>query len=327
VTRTTRSYAYLVAGVVIESPEPLPSLVPANSPADLVIGWGTSAPIPGRLLRSIESEGSDWLRVEEVEGATNYVFPGLGAFIVEPDSRRVTCCPDTGTQSNTMWHLLLDQVLPLHLASQGEFVLHASSVGTGDERNGRAILFLGESGAGKSSTAMGCSLVGATLIGDDFARISLDVDPPAVAPANVGVRLWEEMVAAISPHEPGTPVAEYTSKMRVFPSPARSAVITDPLPIGALVFLGTRLPTATEPLLETISSAEAFVHLLEGSYRVTVADHEDRLRAMDQAARLLNSVPSVRLSMPENVDDLSASCARVLELVQDVVQPALSPAR
>jgi hypothetical protein len=48
---------------------------------------------------------------------------------------------------------------------------------------------------------------------------------------------------------------------------------------------------------------------------------------VDQAARLVNCVPSVRLRMPENVGDLSASCARVLELVQDVGQPALSPAR
>jgi len=323
VTRTRPSYSYRISGLVIEAPEPLQSLVPADSPADLVITWAVSPPVRGRLLRRVENEGSVWLRIEAVHGGTSYVFPELGTFIVQPDSRRVTCCPDVGTQSYTMWHLLLDQVLPLHLASQGEFVLHASSVATGDEPHGRAILFLGESGAGKSSTAIGCSLVGATLLGDDFALISLDADPPAVTPANVGVRLWEEMVGAISPDEPGVPVAEFTSKMRVFPSPAIRAV-TDPLPIGALVFLGPRLPAASEPLLENISSAKAFVHLLESSYRVTVADHEDRLRAMDQAARLVNSVPSVRLRMPENVDDLSASCATVLKLVQDVIQPALS---
>jgi hypothetical protein len=326
-TRTTRSYVYRIAGVVIEVPGPLPSLVPADSPADLVVSWGASPGVPGRLLRSVENEGSVWLRIEAVDGGTSYFFPGLGAFIVQPDSRRVMCCPDVGTQSYTMWHLLLDQVLPLHLASQGEFVLHASSVATGDEPHGRAILFLGESGAGKSSTAIGCSLVGATLLGDDFALISLDTDPPAVTPANVGVRLWEEMVGAISPDEPGVPVAEFTSKMRIFPSAARSRAVTDPQPIGALVFLGPRLPAGSEPLLENISSAKAFMHLLEGSYRVTVSDPEDRLRAMDQAARLVNSVPSVRLSMPENVDDLSSSCERVLELVQDVGQPALSPAR
>ena len=322
--RATCSYAYRIAGVVIETPQPLPSLVPADSSADLVIGWGVSPTVPGRLLRSVEYEGSVWMRIEAVDGGTSYVFPGLGSFVVEPDTRRVTCSPDVGTQSYTMWHLLLDQVLPLHLVSQGEFVLHASSVATGDEPHGRAILFLGESGAGKSSTAIGCSLVGATLLGDDFALISLDTDPPAVTPANVGVRLWEEMVGAISPDEPGVPVAEFTSKMRVFPSPASFRAGTDPLPIGALVFLGPRLPAGSEPLLETISSAKAFMHLLEGSYRVTIGDPEDRLRAMDQAARLVNSVPSARLRMPENVDDLSASCARLLELVQDVFQPALS---
>jgi hypothetical protein len=302
-------------------------MVPADSPADLVVSWGVGPPLAGHLLRSVEHEGSVWLRIEAVHGGTSYVFPELGTFIVQPDSRRVTCCPDVGTQSYTMWHLFLDQVLPLHLASQGEFVLHASSVATGDEPHGRAIVFLGESGAGKSSTAIGCSLVGATLLGDDFARISLNADPPAVTPANVGVRLWEEMIGAISPHEPGLPVAEFTSKMRVFPSTASFRAVTDPLPIGALVFLGPRLPAAIEPLLENISSAEAFIHLLEGSYRVTVADPEGRLRAVDQAARLVNCVPSVRLRMPENVGDLSASCARVLELVQDVGQPALSPAR
>jgi hypothetical protein len=327
VNRATCSYTYRIAGVVIETPQPLPSLVPADSPADLLIGWGLSPTVPGRLLRSVEYEGSVWMRIEAVDGGTSYFFPGLGSFVVEPDTRRVTCSPDAGVQSNTMWHLLLDQVLPLYLVSQGEFVLHASSVVTGDELNGRAILFLGESGAGKSSTAIGCALVGATLLGDDFALISLDVDPPTVAPANVGVRLWEEIAAAVSPDDPGAPVAEFTSKVRIFPSAARSRAVTDPQPIGALVFLGPRLPAATEPLLETISSAEAFMRLLEGSYRVTVSDPEDRLRAMDQAARLVNSVPSVRLRMPENVDDLSSSCERVLELVQDVGQPALSPAR
>lgn len=327
-TSSTRSYAYRIAGVVVELPEFLHWLVREDSAPDFVVSWGVVPPrVSGRLLRAVEHDGFVWLRIEVVNTATSYTFPGLGGFIVQPDSGKIGCWAETQTQSNTMWHLLVDQVLPLHLASQGQFVLHASSVATGGERHSRAILFLGESGAGKSSTAMGCEHVGATLLGDDFARISLDVDPPAITPANVGVRLWEEMVAAISPEQRAAPVAEFTSKLRVVPSPARSQVITDSLPIGALVFLGPRLPTANEPLFETISSATAFMHLLEGSYRVTVADAEDRLRAVDQAARLVNAVPSVRLSMPENVDGISASCARVLELIQDILQPALPPTR
>jgi hypothetical protein len=324
---TTQANSYLVAGLVIEAPESIPSLVPADSPADFVIGWGDGPPAPGRLLRNVEHDGSAWIRIEAVDGGISYAFPGLGVFVVQSGSRRVICCPDAGTQVHTMWHLLLDQVLPLHLVSQGEFVLHASSVATGDVQHNRAILFLGESGAGKSSTAIGCALAGATLLGDDFARISLDVDPPAVAPANVGVRLWEKMVAAISLDEPSVAVAEYTSKRRVFPSDASSTAVTDSVAIGALVFLGPRLPSATEPLLETISAAQAFMLLLEGSYRLTVAAPEERLRVMDQAAHLVNSVPSVRLQMPENVDDLRSSCVRVLELIQEVVQHSLALAR
>ena len=90
-------------------------------------------------------------------------FPDLADFAVSKDAREISCCPGPDIPSDTIRHLLLDQVIPLVLSKQGGLVLHGSAVLTPHG----AVAFLGETGQGKSTLASSFSGKGSPVLTDD----------------------------------------------------------------------------------------------------------------------------------------------------------------
>ena len=307
-----------MAGLIVVAPEPLP-LGPesGHDTPDLLVRWHDCA--DPCLSPRRPGAAPDWLHVETTGETVTYGFPGIGRIDVSRASPDVVLHPDPGTQQHTMWHLLLDQVIPLDLAERGELVLHAGSVAVGNGSARRAVLFLGESGTGKSTAALGCVLSGAALLGDDFARISLDREGAQVVPANTGVRLWEDAAAAAPAGAAAHQVAEYTSKVRIgAAAESGSHRVTEPVPIGALAVLGDRLPEGARPTVEPIAPSGAFAQVLSQAFRLDVPPPHARVQSMDQAARLVDQVPAVRVRLPESLADLAPACAQVLDRIADL---------
>jgi len=76
-------------------------------------------------------------------------FPGFADFCISANAREISCHPLPGIPSETLRHLLLDQVLPRCLAHQGKIMVYASAV----QFEQGLLLFIGDSGAGKSTLA------------------------------------------------------------------------------------------------------------------------------------------------------------------------------
>ncbi len=95
-------------------------------------------------------------------------FPLLADFVISNDGRRIAGWAARESCRETIRHLLLDQVLPRLLSHQGHLVLHAGGV-TSDHG---AIVFLGESGLGKSTLCSSFNQAGFALLSDDFLLLS-----------------------------------------------------------------------------------------------------------------------------------------------------------
>lgn len=82
----------------------------------------------------------------------NYLlrFPELVDFLISTSGDTVFYFPEPNIPEETIRHLILDQIIPRILGQQGQLVLHASAVQLPD---GKAIVFLGDTGWGKSTIA------------------------------------------------------------------------------------------------------------------------------------------------------------------------------
>lgn len=310
---------YRIAGAVLEVPEPLPGLESADhQEPDLTAVLSTAPPPERDVVRRLRNGDFEWLRIGRAPGLDGplFEFPGLATFALDAATARVVIHPEASTDRATLWHLLLDNVLPMWMAHSGELVLHASSIALSEHADRFAVLFIGPSGAGKSSTALGCAQAGATLLGDDFARITPAPGAPHVVPSNVGVRLWEDMATALAPGRTGEQVASYLPKVRLHLEET-AATHHGPVPVGVLAFLGPRLPADSSPSIETIAPTAAYVRLLQQSFRTDIQGVEANRDVMDQFAALLNAVPAVQLRMPDDAARLvPASSAALVALAE-----------
>ncbi len=153
---------------------------------------------------------------------------------------------------------LMGAVMALLLHARGLLVLHASAVEVG----GRAFVFIGDKGAGKSTTAATMIAAGARLISDDVVALDFsDVDNPVVLPAYPEIKLNPDAAAAIA-----------LANGRVMPSPHPefSKVLKRidgsyhdrPTPLGKIYTL-TR---SSAPKITPLNSSAALSALLQHSY-------------------------------------------------------------
>lgn len=148
------------------------------------------------------------------EGAYRVEVPGI-AGDVRPGERSITIAPldPAAGDEQTLDHLLVDQLLPRALAHDGALLLlHGGAVGI----DGRAVLLLGATGAGKSTLSASFAREGHVLLGDDAQAVRLDPGGPQVRAVAPGLRLLPDALAALYPDPPElTALAHYTPKQRL----------------------------------------------------------------------------------------------------------------
>jgi hypothetical protein len=144
---------------------------------------------PRTLLDRRLADGSVGLSIAGDDAIGYRVWaPRHGCYLVAADGRSVLAAPPSGPAWR--WErLVLAQVLPLAAVLRGFEVLHASAVAVA----GRAVAFLGGSGAGKTTLATRLAAHGAPLVTDDVL---------AIEPAGGGVRAHRgATIARIDPRE------------------------------------------------------------------------------------------------------------------------------
>jgi len=188
--------------------------------------------IAGREIQSWElPDGQEWLRIHDAVSNYFFTFSGYAGYEVSKDFRDAVCCPQQPVQRETLRHLFLDQVLPLMMAAKGETVLHGSAVAI----EGRAIVFLGTSGAGKSTIAVKLGSLGYPLLTDDCLLLRFSADEVLACASYPGARLFEPMIELMFERNAATSaVAEYTSKRRIDLVRTKLKLQGEAVPLGAL---------------------------------------------------------------------------------------------
>ena len=231
-------------------------------------------------------------------------------FLVSKDGRKITVRPQQDTTSETIIHLLLDQVLPRLLDLQGHLLIHASSVRVGKD----AIAFIGESGAGKSTVSASFHLHGHQLLSDDGLLIKLVANTVSAVPTYRSLRLWPDTISYLYKENPVVaPVAHYSDKCRVLSECSTLAMME--AHSLAIIYL---LDPTDDKVSETVSITqlrpiEACMAIISNSFQLDVNDKKRAAERLKQAAQISRMVPVFRLQYHRDFSRLPALRAAILK--------------
>jgi hypothetical protein len=206
-----------------------------------------------------------------------------GTFVV--DVAAGTIDTDPGPAGAEQWeHRLACVVVPLLLAERGDLALHASAVATG----AGAVVFCGQSGRGKSTTAWALGERGFPVLAEDGCVIETAGDgAPLVWPGLAGVRLRDATGARPLSAAGGT-------------SPAA-------VPLAAVVILGERAGAA--PAADPVAPTDAVTALMPHGVHALGPSQAAVFRGTAAVAR---AVPVFHATLP---DDLAGAGAHAEALI------------
>lgn len=239
------------------------------------------------------------------------IWPGAAAVrVVGPSLVEIDTFP--GVPEKYLAFPLLGPVMGWVLHVKQLFVLHASAV----VHRGKSIGFMGDKGAGKSTTAAAFLSDGAQILTDDLLAFETDNPTgPKILPAFAQVKLNETSAREVAVHgaEPLPLIMEGFEK-RQFRLPSMHH---QPANCDVLIVLERGLEAPSIELLDHLSALKA---LMRFSYNVRFSElpvvFQERERCFRQAAFLAQKVRVACLKVPNDITRLPET----VEFVQSQLQ-------
>ena len=230
--------------------------------------------------------GNAWRHVTCYADRSGYRLEveGVGRFAVAEDGNNIFCLQNAGqTESHILITTVLGAPLILALAIKGTWCLHASSIIQKD----RLILFMGESGRGKSTLAR-------TLANDpikNLIRASDDILP---------IKLKSNSLVAL-PHFP---------QLKLGADAQLDPYLPESFPVAAIYVLeqaAQNSPVATAALTEK----EALLAFVKHSVASLLFDHSGLARHLEFCAAAAKQVPIYRLIYPHRSEAIAEVAAQI----------------
>ncbi len=277
------SFVYSAYGLEICSPLPLQELSPGRSRRDVVVRFGK---VDRRTTRI--TPGGSLLNVSQDEIYLHR--PEVGTFLVK-GGREIRIEPDPGAEIDTLRNFLLGPILALLLHQRGHLVLHSSGI----RINRGAVLFVGGSRAGKSTTAMALHDRGHTVVTDDLAVVQWNTRGPVVWPGFPQLKLWPEAASSLgrSPEK----LSRIHARLEKRGLSVSGGFSMEPLPLHRIYILDHRANSSGRAL----TSQEALVELMRHSYHASWIRGREASGLFLQCARLVNKIPIDLLRRPETL--------------------------
>ena len=285
-------FSYTAYGLTLHSDFSLPALASTAREADVTIRLGSARPLP---LPPSHTAEDICLRVTEEEVDLYWEDVGRGRV---RHGREIVIEPLPGVDERVVRLYILGSAMGALLHQRGLLALHASAVVAA----GGAIAFIGEQGAGKSTTAAALHARGRDMLADDITAVDVDHGRPMVRPGFPQFKLWSESVASLGEDPERLP--------RLHPDFDKRAhrlthgFAPGPAPLRCIYILDEG-PSST---IEAIPPQEALSELLDQWYGARFGPaflHATGLSAhFLRCAHLANTVPCYRLFLRDALSEL-----------------------
>jgi hypothetical protein len=234
---------------------------------------------------------------------------------IEP--ARMTVCWTHGIPFTDILTALLGPGFGALLHLRGIPPLHACAIDLG----GRAIVIMGQPGAGKSTTAAAFVRAGYAVLADDTAALEIARSTVLVAPGVTRVRVFADSANALgwtAEELPRVFSTDDNPEKRYIDGRATAGSL-GAVPVARMYLLKTRDPASIAPDIEPIPARLAPAVLFHNAYAMRYADRARHGKLFQDLARVAALVPlrHVRAS-----DSLAALPRLVAALVEDATERA-----
>lgn len=214
-----------------------------------------------------------------------------GRYRVAASGNAVDCAPSD--LPDWLWQrFVVGQVLPLVSLLHGLETLHASSVAI----DGRALLFLGSSGAGKTSVALHLAAAGAVLLSDDVTALEREgtavLAHPGTSLASVDVD-EERRLSATGLRRRTLGVSEGEARLAIEGGGGR------PFPVAAIYVLTRRAEARRVSLAE--SEPDTAAVLLGSTFNAYHRDGDRLVTQLEVCAALAETAVLRRVEAPVDI--------------------------
>ncbi len=289
---TRQTYGYRAYGLTIRSDLPLAELDadPAENP-DIRVQL---RPVPRR-----DGVAGDGTHFEFGEDYQRLSWEPVGAFAIH-GTHTVDIDPAPDAEEQLLHLPLLGPIMAIMLHMRGFLTLHASAI----EIGGSSAIFVGDKGAGKSTTAAAFVRAGHRLLTDDVVALDFsDPKHPLIAPAFPQIKLNMDAAEAVIVQNTTVlpePVPGFVKRLQKLDDPFSHALAT---PRRVYV-----LERGGEPSATPLPPHEALKALMRFSYMTRFTDRPwSRAEAnahMRQCAALATAAQVCRLTAPVGLDRL-----------------------
>lgn len=302
------TYHYLANGIPIESELEFKELPETFDKPIILIKYGkTPKNIKNIIYRGATSfaGGNEYLlRVNNV--ATYYLEKKGNRFFI-------TIQPEKDVLENELRIFVLSSIMGAVAHMQGFFPLHASGVNIG----GKAFLFCGASGIGKSTLCAALYQKGYPFITDNLANLfSNQKGDLMVYPSYNHIRLWSDSIKELKEFEnDGVKMREEIEKYNML---LTASLPSQPITVGGIFIL--RKSFDSDISMELISGRVKSDMLVSNTFRIkllnAIGDQKEYFKILNIAA---NKVPILKLQRPISQFRLSDLSQCVLEKANELV--------
>lgn len=184
-------WGYRTFGLSLASTFPLPELWPTPLPPSSA--WSeVDAVIRQGLINCPRDIAPGAFHIDFSDGGITLRVASLASFQVR-NAREIVVDPAPGVPTSSLRPALLGTVFALLLIYRGLAALHASVVAI----DGRAVAFVGDKGAGKSTLAAAFHRHGYDLGADDILAVELSAPELLSQPGFIHMKLWPDAIAAL----------------------------------------------------------------------------------------------------------------------------------
>ncbi|MGH9758144.1 MAG: HPr kinase/phosphorylase, partial [Candidatus Acidiferrales bacterium] len=269
---------------------PIPGINPSDcsaNHADITLLWGVS-PIDSHEIISQpevltyssmfkDDAGEPILKIWNLGGGKflRLAYPDGMQFWMDREGTKIWAVWPATSSLEDAASYLLGPILGLVLRLRGTTCLHASAV----EIHGCAVIFPGEEGAGKSTTAAALARRGHAVLSDDVVALAERDGAFFVLPAYPYLSLWEDSVKMLYGAEDALPAFSPNFDKRMLSLAAHNLRFEkQALPLGAVFLLGDRSADDRAPWIEALNPHENLVSLVVNSYATNLLESNMRER-------------------------------------------------
>ncbi|MCA0048907.1 serine kinase [Mesorhizobium sp. B283B1A] len=298
---------YRAYGLTVASDVALPELEPVEpAAADIMIAVGAiDMPKPS-------PQAATTFRFEP--DRQYLAWHAVGAFLIS-GGRRIDVEPAPGVDDALLAFPLLGPVMALLLHRRGLLVLHASAIAVA----GKGAIFMGDKGAGKSTTASALIRAGHELLTDDVVALDLtNPGRPMIVPGFPQIKLAADAAAAI-------PLGQAEVRPQVHPAIDKmqhrlhGAFSGSMVPAAGIYVLerGQRAALTPLPAIAALPAIIKFSYVTRFGRAALSGDFA--AMHLRQCSAIANHVGVCRLEVPAGLDRIGEAVALLeRELAEDV---------